>query len=185
MLGLEFPIRPTTRQDVRDVLAHLHAQLGAAPVLMRFGGFGPGEAGFRSRNQTPYERSFSVSRRLAVLVGWPADAVQRLAELRYDAERFGFRHRYHGLGLDPDPDCYLVIGEVPPEAGDAGLEEMRSYLSAHPFTVPLGAADASVVLYRSTELPRATSVAIPLAEAGERNDGTDAIAAVVGGHRPD
>jgi hypothetical protein len=158
VIGLE---RAASPFDPGPLAAHLHAAL-ARPLTVRFG-FAPSEVRLRSRERTPYERSFAAGSGLAVLVGWPVvDGVPdtRLADVRDGCAALGVTHRY-----GRDPDVHLVVGDVAeaPPARVAALEAtVRRALADRPVRVPLSIDDLSLVTYADPALPRASTRWRPL-----------------------
>ena len=180
IIDLQFTIRPAASTDMLGALRYL-ADFFRESIAIRFGGYSPGSAQFRSRGRDPYERSFTISASQSVLIGWPVEAratsvtpTNRLAIARRGLERYGFQHRYHQTLDDSDPDCYLVIGCCPDTPSTirrssnnykAGEDAIRRYLSGTSYAVHLSAADLSVVHYANVSLDPATSIATPLLEA--------------------
>ncbi|WP_147251826.1 hypothetical protein [Blastococcus sp. TF02-8] len=119
-----------------------------------------------------YERTLGWGGRQLVLIGWPVDGAQSgnprpdLAELRREAETFGFRHRYHVTSEDSDHDLHMVLGEIVGEVPVAALDDVatavRARLSRAPTVVPLSLDDVSLAVYESTTLPGSTTQRLPL-----------------------
>ncbi|MDP9792124.1 hypothetical protein J2S43_000636 [Catenuloplanes nepalensis] len=170
LIGLEHPTRKVTDADLPPFVRHLRTSLDRAGMIVQFGGFADGDHPIRSRGRSLYERSFLVSEVSVVLIGWPVDAGGRPASaldtLRRSCQDFGFRHRYHARPGDQDPDCYLVIGQVPdadPARVAAGEAAIRDELAAAPpVRVALGLGDVRFVRYKSTTLAAGTSKAHPI-----------------------
>jgi len=146
-----------------EVAAFLAAELRAAPVDLRFGGFTAGDTSFLSRGRPLHERSVGLDGTRAVVIGWPVERgrpTARLGELRRDCARFGVIHKYHRGTTALDPDAYLVIGAVDgprPGAADA----VRRAID-RPTSVRLTAEDVSLVRYVDPALPRASSTWRPI-----------------------
>ena len=96
-------------------------QSGHLPFDAQFGGFEDCDYPFRSRGARPFDRSFSIQGRTAVIIGWPVRAARDrrssapdwpliLDELRRSAQRFGVLHRWHPEPSDVDNDLYLRLG---------------------------------------------------------------------------
>jgi hypothetical protein len=164
------------------------------PFHAQFGGFDHRDYPFQSRGARPYERSFSLEGRIAVMIGWPVrdagctgDHVSLgaaagsspgarayptvLEDLRKGARTFGVLHRWHQKPQDVDNDLYLRLGMLETELPNrqAGLlqDAMRRALSAAPPTVVrLAVSDLAVVAYPTDDetLPEDRSLAFRLAD---------------------
>jgi hypothetical protein len=161
VIGLEFPLRAVTTDDVLGLAQHLVRTL-EHPIDLQFGGYQRGSSAFDSRGLDPYERSFALRGGQAILIGWPFPPTQVLADMRQDAEAFGFRHRYHESGGPLDPDCYLVVGEYAADPPPGVENRIREHLARNPVHARLTADDISVIRYRSTTLDPAGSEQIRL-----------------------
>jgi hypothetical protein len=171
VIGLEYPLRSVTATDIMSLSEYVVAAFDDG-VQVKFGDYLPGGSPFASRGQDPYVRSFALAEGRVVLIGWPVRPlgdVYYLAEVRRGAERFGFRHRYHGASDDLDPDCYMAIGDYGQEDVSCTSDSLasveaviRQYLVRNPVRVGLSARDLSLVRYRSTTLERAGSVQLRL-----------------------
>jgi hypothetical protein len=129
---------------------------------LQFGGFAEDDRRLLSRGRPLYERTVGVQGPQLVLMGWPVDAdtpSPRLAELRQACERFGFVHKYHRDGAPPDPDAYLVVGELAAAPADVAtfLAAIRERLATGAVRVPVTGADLALVEYADVRLPRATT----------------------------
>lgn len=157
LIGLE---RAAVPFEPRPLAAHLHAAL-EPPLVIQFGGFARDDRRLLSRGLSLHDRAFLTRDGRAVLVGWPvADGVPRpaVAELRDSCGPLGVTHRY-----GTDPDVYLVIADLAaPERYTALETAIRTELEAAPVTVPLSAADLTLVSYTDPGLPRASSTWRPL-----------------------
>ncbi|MFD6663706.1 hypothetical protein ACFWDK_15250 [Micromonospora chalcea] len=158
VIGLEFPLRPVSAEDVRGLVRSV-AEALEAPVDMRLGGYHPGASSFTSRGEDPYERCFALSDGLAILIGWPVPPSDLLGKIRKRAEQFGFRHRYHDDGPSLDSDWYMVLGDFPngQDRPTAVESRVRDYLAGHPLDVRVTVSDLALVRYRSATLDPATS----------------------------
>lgn len=159
--------------DVDGLCRHLDETLTRSPLTLRFGGFADRGHGVASRGSSLYERTLTVSGNKVVLIGWPVDVhgepTWRLEDLRRELGRFGARHRYHPT---PDPDAYMVVGELldgwDAACLDARIERARAELSQRPCEVQVNGANAGLATYTDTRLPAESTVFVPLAEANRR-----------------
>lgn len=140
---------------------------GQLPFEVRFGGFEDRDDPFRSRGARPYQRSFSIQGRRAVVIGWPAHAGRDgrpsirdwpliLETLRRSAQRFNVLHRWHREPADVDNDLYLRLGILdgelaPPQRGLVEQEMRRVLGKAPPLTLPIGPSEFAVVAYPAGE----------------------------------
>lgn len=158
LIGLE---RAPDPFDPEPLAAHLHAVL-APPLTIQFGGFAPSDRRMLSRDRPLHDRGFGLRDGRAVLMGWPVvegDPCSALADVRTGCGAFGVTHRY-----GPDPDLYLVVGDVVAHPPDGPLEAaaVRDELSRTAVRVELCADDLSLVTYDDPALPRASSSWRPL-----------------------
>ena len=159
--------------DIDGLCRHLDETLTRSPLRLRFGGFTDRVHSVSSRGQSLYERALTVSGDKVVLIGWPVDGhgepTWRIEELRRGLGRFGARHRYHPT---PDPDAYLVIGELldgwDPARLDACVARCRSTLSRAPCEVQVSGVNAGLAIYTDTRLPAESTMLVPLSEASRR-----------------
>jgi hypothetical protein len=157
--------------DVDGLCRHLDETLTGSPLTLRFGGFADHAHSVSSRGSSLYERMLTVSGDKVVLIGWPVDGhgepTWRIEELRRELGRFGARHRYHPT---PDPDAYLVIGELldgwDAARLNAGIEQCRSELAQRPCEVEVTGANASLAIYTDTRLPAESTTLVALSDAG-------------------
>jgi hypothetical protein len=130
------------------------------PFDAQFGGFEEADYSFRSRGARPYDRSFSLQGRTAVVIGWPVRRGEHgaraypmiLDELRRGAQRFNVLHRWHRDPADVDNDLYLRLGLLDGDLADSQRElienEIRRALSASsPLILRLTVSDLAVVSY--------------------------------------
>ena len=158
LIGLERAAAPF---DLEPLAAHLRAVL-ARPLTIQFGGFPPSDRRLLSRGLPLHHRGFSIRDGRVVLMGWPVDDdVPRpvLADVRQGCAAFGVTHRY-----GPDPDVYLVVGDVTSgENADRPEAAVRSDLARAAVRVPLAARDLCLVTYYDDPaLPRASTSWTPL-----------------------
>ena len=150
--------------DADGVRQHLAAAFAGEPLEIQFGGFAEADRRLLSWGRPLHERSLGLRGEHLVLAGWPVTPAPapRLAEIRRECERFGFRHKYHRGPGDLDADAYLVLGEfvAPPPAGF--VERLRRDHLADALRVPLGVGDVSLVEYTDARLPAATTTARPI-----------------------
>ena len=162
LLGLELPV-PGGRRDLDGVLRHLAGEFLREPLDVQFGGFPDTDRRPLSAGKTRYERSLVVAGTRFVLIGWPIPPARfsRVGDVRRQAERFGFRHKYHPRPDDLDVDVYLVLGEIA-ESAQPGMAELGERLRREvldtPVLVPLRVDALSLVEYVDPRLPAATSV---------------------------
>jgi hypothetical protein len=144
----------------------LMLESGDIPFDAQFGGFEDREYPFRSRGARPFDRSFSIQGKTAVVIGWPVrtrrggasnhDWPSVLDELRRSAQGFNVLHRWHREPADVDNDLYLRLGLLDGELADSQRElveqEMRRALGgSSPSSVPIGPSDLAVVAYPAGE----------------------------------
>jgi hypothetical protein len=157
--------------DVSGLCRHLDDSLTECPLTLRFGGFADRVHSVSSRGSSLYERMLTVSGDKVVLIGWPVDGrgepTWRIEELRRELGRFGARHRYHPT---PDPDAYLVIGELldgwDAARLDACVERCRSKLAQTHCEVQVNGANASLAIYADPRLPAESTMLVGLSEVG-------------------
>lgn len=165
LLGLERPVRGGPR-DLDGLLRYLAGEFRREPLDVQFGGPDTDRRPL-SAGKTRYERSLVTAGTRFVLIGWPVPPApfSRVGDIRRQAERFGFRHKYHPRPEDLDIDVYLVLGDITDSAqpGMAELvERLRREVLVTPVLVPLTADALSLVEYVDPRLPAATSVRWPV-----------------------
>ena len=169
------------------------------PLEVQLGGFEDRDYPFQSRGARPYDRSFSVQGRTAVVIGWPVEATGgkgdarsrgrasglqappghpfALDALRRSAHRFNVLHRWHREPTDVDNDLYLRLGSLEADLTAAQrqlveAELRRALATAPPLILQLSASDLSVVSYQADDetLPLLRSEAIRLTDPRLRDD---------------
>jgi hypothetical protein len=161
------------------------------PFDAQFGGFEDRDYPFRSRGAPPYDRSFSLQGKTAVVIGWPVCQGKHgagaypmvLDQLRRGAQRFNVLHRWHRDPADVDNDLYLRLGFLDGDLADSQRrlieDAIRRTLSASsPLILRLTVSDLAVVSYPADDetLPIARSEIVPLTEPRLRHE--DFIAAL-------
>jgi hypothetical protein len=146
-----------------------------APIQVRVGGYRAADRhSFRSRDEHPYLRSFSIQESTAVAIGWPVEGAHSpdsLDRFRRSLERFGVRHKWHTAPADVDNDCFVVLGRFDRDVIDdrvleATAEAIRADLAAtSPAIIEIDRETLSFVGYLDPALPRATSRRYALDEA--------------------
>jgi hypothetical protein len=130
------------------------------PLRVRIGGFRPQqEVPFTSRDQHPFERTFSVQGNAFVLMGWPVVSVggpaRPLDELRRDMNDANVRHKYHPGDADVDNDLHMVVGHhagAPDDALQEVVDAVRAKLAAEPVELDIGLGDVKIVASDSPTL---------------------------------
>lgn len=156
---------------------------GNCPFQVQIGGFDNRDYPFTSRNQVPFERSFSIQGKNVVVMGWPLRGeppsrevpsdIQRIQEnraypntldaIRCAAQSFNILHAYHRKPTDVDNDFFFRIGMVDdPESLGANAEKltntMREWLCCNgPLVVDVQLCDLYVASFESEELPLETT----------------------------
>ncbi len=145
------------------------------PITLQFGGYAVDDVSFTSRDQPPYDRSFSIQGDKAVLIGWPVskkrrgkasgssnrnegDFNRRLDDIRKRAQVFNILHTYHVSETDVDNDFYMRLGLIKTTvSNERHIHELthrvRTWLSRNPFTVDLSLRDLTVASYLDEMLP--------------------------------
>ena len=171
LIGLESGGPVAAGVDVDGLCRHLEESLAESPLMLRFGGLADRVHTVSSRGSSLYERTLTVSGDKVVLIGWAVDGqgepTWRLEDLRRELGRFGAKHHYHPT---PDPDAYMVIGELldgwDAVRLDACVERRRSELSETFCEVPVTGAAVRVAIYTDTTLPAESTTLLALSEAG-------------------
>ena len=153
-------------------LFHFLLNTPILPLNIRIGGFRQTETyPFTSRGQHPYARSFTLSRREAVVIGWPVNEdgyPMSLDRLRRCFTSYNVLHKYHQCAGDIDNDLFLVMGRFRRDslsADDyAGVEKyIRELLSLYqPLDFAIGVEALSIVAYEDRSLPIHSSNSFPL-----------------------
>lgn len=149
------------------------------PFQIKVGGFDNCDYNFTSREQRPYQRSFSLQGDKAVIMGWPIRHLplgtnsstksnlpqpaslypNQLDEIRKSAQSFNILHAYHRTPADVDNDFYFRIGLLNPETLDdlskKSLEKsIREFLSkTAPIIFEVTLANLCVASYDDEKLP--------------------------------
>jgi len=152
---------------------------GLVPFQVQIGGFSDRPYPFESRNKSPYERSFSIQKDKAVVMGWPvrgmpsknppATDIDRIKEsriysdtldrIRHAAQAFGILHAYHSKSTDVDNDLFFRIGlihnhsEIDSIDIENAEEIVRLYLSDNTNIVELTLRDIYIAHYIDDRLP--------------------------------
>jgi hypothetical protein len=163
------------------------------PLWVQIGGFEDRDYSFQSRGARPYQRSFSLQGRIAVVIGWPVRAERRadeqlfagiaprhreeadcpaiLEDLRRSFQRFNVLHRWHQTPADADDDLYIRLGlfegELHTSERSSIEDEIRRALSeSPPLIVQLTVSDLAVVSYPADDetLPEARSKVFQLTD---------------------
>jgi hypothetical protein len=169
IIALDNPIRTVGVSDIlglRDVMESSLSQ----PIRLQFGGYSDSLDHFTSRGATPYQRSYSISEGLHVVIGWPAAneglPLNALGILRRELERFGVRHRYHWNSRSDDFDAYMVVGADLSEGKTAiGAHEhgVRRLFADHPVVIDLDVSRIGIALYEKATLEYQSTEYFPLA----------------------
>jgi hypothetical protein len=147
-------------------------------IDIKIGGYQKGEQRFKSRNEDPYNRSFSIQGDIVVAMGWPTAAPnkkQLLDEFRRKFNNVNILHKWHRTPAEIDDDFYFVLGRIQRLKNERKMElmdVMRKFLATEvtPITVKLDRECLSVVGYLDTQLPRQTSCAFPVMDAKLTSD---------------
>jgi len=149
------------------------------PFQVQLGGFDNRDYSFTSRQQRPFERSFSLQGDKAVLMGWPVaeqfnslpisanlDLLKKtliypntLDQLRKASQSFNILHTYHRTPADVDNDFYFRIGLINPETLDTSSKRslensVREFLSnLAPLFINIRLVDLFVAAYEHETLP--------------------------------
>jgi hypothetical protein len=149
------------------------------PIWVQIGGFEDRDYSFQSRGMRPYQRSFSLQGRIAVVIGWPVCAergtgeqssVVILEDLRRSFQRFNVLHRWHKTPADVDNDLYIRLGlfEGKLQASECNSveDELRRALSESPLIEQLTVSDLALVSYPADDetLPTARSKVFQLTD---------------------
>ena len=117
--------------DLNGFLAYVRG-CGYFPLKVQIGGFSERDYPFTSRQQRPYERSFSIQGDKVVVLGWPVrgeplvmlpttpevfiqegrNYPSTLDQLRQAVQRFGVLHGYHQELTAVDNDLFFRIGLI-------------------------------------------------------------------------
>lgn len=182
--NLNFRKRREVHQDMDFAGLLEYFRRGAVlPFAVQIGGYQERDYPFVSRNQHPYDRSFSVQGDKAVVMGWPVwgDPTAPLPSgpsglvvesrrypasldaIRRHCQHFGILHGYHRQFTDVDNDFYLRIGLFdPPDVPQSFAQQLEGTLrqflkSIGPQVVQVTLSDLFAVAYVDDTLPRSTS----------------------------
>jgi hypothetical protein len=151
-----------------EVLQYLRARFDQG-MTIQFGGFADIDYDVSSRGLRLCERSFTISGRDVMLIGWPVEQGRPSAALdavRRRCGELGFRHKHYSPAFPHDPDCYLSLGWLDQAAGTgtaaACERQLKRYLSRNEVQVPLASKDISIVVYQDRALTRASSAIYPI-----------------------
>ena len=130
------------------------------PFEISIGGFLSEDYSFTSRSLSPYQRSFSIQRKILVTMGWPSlngAYIPNLNSLRRRISRFGGLHKYHTGPGSYDNDFYFVLGNLleplEEERSKYISNLMRKELSEWGDTrITLRKEDLGIVAYKDTKL---------------------------------
>ena len=130
---------------------------------------------FLSRNQHPYDRSFQLQKLddttyIPVLIGWSQKnnlITLDLDNLRRDAQKFNFLHKYHSTADSIDNDFYLRLGTINSPLSNetrATVEnQIRQLLSKRPSIIlPISPENLAFAKYQDLSLSLATTKILPL-----------------------
>jgi hypothetical protein len=149
------------------------------PLYIQVGGFENRDYSFRSRNENPYQRSFSFQDNIAMVMGWPIEIAREnrqgndltafgkepivysnvLGKMRQQMEAFNTLHKYHYKEVDFDNDFYFRIGLLNGLSLDPLLKQelekmLRELLSAtRPQIIEIRAKDIFLASYEDEMLP--------------------------------
>ena len=160
----EEKMNPIQTEMLKEFLQHK-----IAPFSIQIGGYHPGvDYGFESRNEIPFERSFSIQSSRAVINGWPVvkkntqiSADKSLADFRNKFKPFNICHKWNKDGYE-DNDFFMVLGKVDQirldeERIKIGGDHIRDYLSTTETIIEIDDHSLSLVEYESPELPIETT----------------------------
>jgi hypothetical protein len=147
------------QMDFRQVMDILTRRF-RDPLRVRIGGFAPQEeVPFTSRDQHPFERTFSVEGNAFVLMGWPVVSVsgpaRPLDELRREMNDANVLHKYHPGDTDVDNDLHMVVGHhagAPDGAVEEAADAVRDKLATDPVELDIGLGDVKIVASDSPTL---------------------------------
>jgi len=134
---------------------------GIKEIKIKIGGYHfHKDYGFKSREQHPFLRSFSIQGKIAVAMGWPIENdkyVKTLYQLRKDFEQVGVLHKWHKERYE-DNDFFFVLGRVDKEyvnplVLERTASEMRLILAGIDERITIGKDTMSIVAYIDPQLP--------------------------------
>lgn len=120
--------------------------------------------GFKSREQHPFLRSFSLQGEIAVAMGWPMENdkyVKTLYQLRKNFEQVGILHKWHKEEYE-DNDFFFVLGRINrkyanPVVLERTASQLRLILAEIDECITIGKDTMSIVAYIDPQLPITTS----------------------------
>ena len=139
-------------------------------VELKIGGWQSHEEyGFRSRDQHPFLRSFSIQGEITVAMGWPfhnGKYSDGLYMMRKSFEEVNILHKWH-KGNYRDNDFFFVLGRIDkrrvnPFQLQQIATEIRVILAGIDERVQINKDTVSIVAYVDTQLPLTTSEAFSL-----------------------
>lgn len=134
-------------------------------ITIQIGGYQiHGDYGFKSRNKSPYTRSFSIDENRVVINGWPV--IQTVTGLRATWDLYNYRkqfrafqicHKWNKDGYQ-DNDFFMVLGKLKEvsyhsESQKIIMKEVRDILAEEEVIFTLYPQLFSLVWYENTELP--------------------------------
>lgn len=120
--------------------------------------------GFKSREQHPFLRSFSIQGEIAVAMGWPIENdkyIKSLYQLRKNFEQIGFLHKWHKEEYE-DNDFFFILGRinrkyVNPVDLERTASQLRLILAEIHECITIAKDTMSIVAYIDPQLPITTS----------------------------
>jgi len=163
---------------------------GHFPLEIEVGGFNKRDYPFSSRQNTPFERSFSIQKEKVVVMGWPIrgkpltvppTTIQSWAQearlypdsldqIRHAAQGFGILHGYHQRPVDVDNDLFFRIGLIDPgslpEDGRSALETRvrQMFCTEPPPILDIRIDDLCLASYEDDTLPLSSTQTWPLTD---------------------
>ncbi len=142
---------------------------------VRVGGFSAkNDYGFKSQDQHPFARSFSMQGEIAVAMGWPFESsivTPALDELRRDLRRFGALHKWHRVADDVDNDFFFVLGRTVTPVNPARRQLVETHLRQQVCAMPprlfsVTRETLAFVGYTDSQLPLGTSRVLAATHSG-------------------
>lgn len=123
----------------------------------------------------PYNQSFSIKGRDAIIKGWQLRNKKEIIEfpivldtIRRKFQSVNFSHKYHKKATDFDNDFFSVLGKINIEEQPSLLikeleEEVREFISkSDPIFLPISINDISLLFYVDSKMPKETTTQIRL-----------------------